>query len=239
MGVFAAHEEDIFKVRDAVRTWSLGECLAIQEMQVLKEGAMLDILLPNTPRDDGLSSTTKQDLPVSILSGLLATRGSCRAIQINDGDSCASLASKCGISGAQFTNYNSDSKLCSTLMKGRWVCCSSGDLPDKRPKAQADGTCYTLTVNSGDSCWGITTSYGITERDLNNWNKETWGWQGCEGLQKDQIICLSSGNPPMPAPVNGVVCGPQKPETQKPSGAFTGSDLAKLNPCPLNACCSG
>lgn len=43
----------------------------------------------------------------------------------------------------------------------------------------------------------------------------------------------------MPVPIAGVVCGPQKPGTQKPSGSFDGFDLAKLNQCPLNACCSG
>jgi hypothetical protein len=42
----------------------------------------------------------------------------------------------------------------------------------------------------------------------------------------------------MPAPVDGITCGPQKLGTRKPSGSFTGKDLAKLNPCPLNVCCS-
>jgi chitinase len=43
----------------------------------------------------------------------------------------------------------------------------------------------------------------------------------------------------MPAQIEGVVCGPQKPGTQAPSGTYNGFDLALLNQCPLKACCSG
>ncbi|KAF2275938.1 glycoside hydrolase [Westerdykella ornata] len=39
----------------------------------------------------------------------------------------------------------------------------------------------------------------------------------------------------MPAPIENAVCGPQKPGTPKPP---TGTNLADLNPCPLNACCN-
>ncbi|KAK3904904.1 glycoside hydrolase superfamily [Staphylotrichum tortipilum] len=39
----------------------------------------------------------------------------------------------------------------------------------------------------------------------------------------------------MPAPVQGTVCGPQVPGTQKPP---SGTSLASLNPCPLKACCN-
>lgn len=47
-------------------------------------------------------------------------------------------------------------------------------------------------------------------------------------------MCLSTGTPPMPAPVTGAVCGPQVPGTAVPAA---GVALASLNPCPLNACC--
>jgi GH18 family chitinase len=39
--------------------------------------------------------------------------------------------------------------------------------------------------------------------------------------------------------IAGAVCGPQKPGSRKPASAKTGWDLAGMNPCPLNACCSG
>ncbi|KAK2827883.1 hypothetical protein FQN49_007242 [Arthroderma sp. PD_2] len=43
----------------------------------------------------------------------------------------------------------------------------------------------------------------------------------------------------MPAEIAGVTCAPQKPGTRKSSGEFDGWGMAKLNPCTLNACCSG
>jgi len=57
---------------------------------------------------------------------------------------------------------------------------------------------------------------------------------GCSDLQAGELICLSTGTPPMPAPIANAVCGPQKPGTSAPAA---GTDLASLNPCPLNACC--
>jgi hypothetical protein len=78
-------------------------------------------------------------------------------------------------------------------------------------------------------------SNSITVADLEARNKQTWGWGGCSRLQAQQSICLSTGTPPMPAPVQGTVCGPQVPGTQKPPA---GTSLASLNPCPLKACCN-
>ncbi|KAI0538565.1 hypothetical protein GGR58DRAFT_512988 [Xylaria digitata] len=171
---------------------------------------------------------------------LLEQRADCTAIQVVSGDSCASLSSRCGIGGNDFVKYNPKDNLCATLMPKQWVCCSTGSLPDKTPQPQADGTCATHTVAPNDGCWAIADNYGIKESDIERYNnKTTWGWAGCDRLQPGQIICLSKGNTPMPAAVDGVACGPQKPGTQKPSGEFDGWDLTKLNQCPLKACCSG
>lgn len=48
-------------------------------------------------------------------------------------------------------------------------------------------------------------------------------------------MCLSKGDPPMPAPVANAVCGPQKPNTPTPP---RGTNISQLNPCPLNVCCN-
>ena len=48
-------------------------------------------------------------------------------------------------------------------------------------------------------------------------------------------MCLSTGKPPFPAPIANAVCGPQKPGSKPPTD---GSNIADLNPCPLNACCN-
>ena len=47
-------------------------------------------------------------------------------------------------------------------------------------------------------------------------------------------MCLSTGNPPMPAEITNAVCGPQVPGTKAPTD---GTALADLNQCPLNSCC--
>lgn len=161
------------------------------------------------------------------------TMAECITIQVVSGDSCGSLAVRCGITAAQFTEYNPSPTLCSTLAVGEHVCCSSGSLPDYSPQPYANGTCYTYTVQSGDYCDEIAAEYSITVDLIDTYNNQTWGWLGCSDLQADQNICLSTGNPPFPAPVNNAVCGPQVPGTQP--GDISSWEL--LNPCPLNACC--
>lgn len=165
----------------------------------------------------------------------LDRRALCRDIQVANGDSCAKLATRCGITGANFEKYNSKTpNLCSTLKVKQWVCCSTGDLPDHTPQPSADGTCYTYTIQADDGCWAIGDSVGITTDKIVEYNKQTWGFAGCDALQKGQKICLSKGNPPMPAPDPGAVCGPTVVGTTRPS---SWTDIATQNPCPLNACC--
>ncbi|RYP87128.1 hypothetical protein DL769_000587 [Monosporascus sp. CRB-8-3] len=144
----------------------------------------------------------------------LALRADCRTIQVTAGDSCGALATRCGITPAKFTEYNKDPKLCSGLIPGQRVCCSAGTLPDIRPKPNPDG------------------------KELEGFNEGvngTWGWTGCELLMAGINICLSKGDPPMPAPVSNAICGPTKPGSKPPA---KGKSLADLNPCPLNVCCN-
>ena len=162
-------------------------------------------------------------------------RATCQTIQVASGDSCASLANSCGITPADFTKYNPDGSLCSSLQPGQHVCCSAGQMPDFSPKPDPDGMCASIVVQPGDSCSEIASSNSINQKDLENFNKNTWGWMGCESLQAQQRICLSKGDPPMPAAINNAVCGPQVPGTEKPTN---GTKLADLNPCPLKTCCN-
>uniref|UniRef100_A0A0P0BVC1 chitinase n=1 Tax=Hypocrella siamensis TaxID=696354 RepID=A0A0P0BVC1_9HYPO len=223
----------------AVKLWSEGGCLDRVGARVLSNATVLTILSSTVKQDIVPKTTTNSTLRPSQPVSVLVARGVCRVIQVQQGDSCASLSSRCGIRGRDFSNYNPKRDLCSTLMPKQWVCCSEGNLPDMRPQRESDGTCRSYRVQSGDGCWAIANNFGLEQRDIEDLNKMTWGWAGCAHLQAGQIICLSEGNTPMPAQVDGVRCGPQKPGTQKPSGSFTGKDLEKLNPCPLNACCSG
>lgn len=45
-------------------------------------------------------------------------RDMCKAIQVEDGNSCSALATRCGITPAAFTKYNLDKSLCSSLRAG-------------------------------------------------------------------------------------------------------------------------
>ncbi|KAH8896256.1 hypothetical protein GQ53DRAFT_713976 [Thozetella sp. PMI_491] len=168
----------------------------------------------------------------------LQARGDCTTVKVNSGDSCGSLAAACGISGADFTKYNSGDNFCSTLVPGQRVCCSAGTLPDIKPKPNADGSCFSYTVQSGDTCSGLAAEYGLTLKAIevfNNGTDGTWAWNGCNNLMADMNICLSMGDPPMPAPISNALCGPTMPGSEPPTD---GTKLADMNPCPLNACCN-
>ncbi|KXJ87798.1 hypothetical protein Micbo1qcDRAFT_151809 [Microdochium bolleyi] len=168
-------------------------------------------------------------------AGQVGPRANCRDIQVVSGDSCGSLATKCGITGTQFSSYNSfTANLCSTLMPKQWVCCSTGTLPDHTPQPQADGRCTTVTVAEGDGCWSIGEAFGINATQIETVNKQTFGFAGCARLQRGQVICISKGEPPMPAQDPTALCGPWVLGTQRPADY---SEVGQLNPCPINACC--
>ncbi|KAI0803704.1 glycoside hydrolase family 18 protein [Xylaria sp. FL0064] len=163
--------------------------------------------------------------------------GTCKTKSVVSADSCSSLASKCGLKPADFTKLHPVSNFCSTLQVGQLVCCTHGTLPDIKSKPGSDGSCATYTVKSGDSCSAIAVSHGITQANIETYNKQTWGWNGCSALLPAQKICLSTGTPPFPPSVSNAICGPQVPGTKKPASG--GSDTwANLNPCPLNVCCN-
>ena len=85
----------------------------------------------------------------------------------------------------------------------------------------------------GDTCAKIANEFDATEEELRKWNDgKTWGWTGCM-LYPPIDICVSDGDPPMPAMRTGLICGPQaeKGERNPPKG----TRLADMNPCPLNA----
>ncbi|KAL2118935.1 hypothetical protein VTJ04DRAFT_5894 [Mycothermus thermophilus] len=160
--------------------------------------------------------------------------GTCVTQQVLAGDGCATLANRCQITQNKLIERNRNN-LCSTLTVGEYVCCTSGELPDFSPKPNADGSCFSYMVQPGDTCYDIAQAYYVTAQQIEDRNHNTWGWYGCSMLMVGNNICLSTGDPPMPAPLENAVCGPQKIGTTRPANM---SDLANLNPCPLNACCN-
>ncbi|OAA53155.1 chitinase 18-8 [Cordyceps fumosorosea ARSEF 2679] len=232
-GVYAAGFPDISVPQDAVRAWANGQCINGSSPAASVDMGVLVASIKNSNMTSFSSSSTNSTVNARRSHTLLA-RGNCRTEQVKQGDSCASLADRCGISGNDITKYNTRSDFCSTLKPKQYYCCGPGDLPDMRPQPDPDGTCHVYPVAANDGCWAISDAFGVSKDDLETFNKKTWGWAGCGSLQLGQRICVSKGNPPMPAPVAGTTCGPQVPGTKKPTD---GTDFAGLNPCPLNACC--
>ncbi|KAH8894676.1 glycoside hydrolase, partial [Thozetella sp. PMI_491] len=221
---------NLASVQQSVRSWREAQCVSDAE----REGQLQSLRV--------LESTV--DLrPVSnftMANSTLHRRSDCTTTTVVSGDTCSTLASKCGISPSDFTKYNSDSSICSSLQPGQRVCCSSGTLPDIRPQKNPDGTCASYLVQSNDYCAAIAVTNGLTVDDIESFNtgkNGTWGWAGCDKLLLGMNICLSEGKPPNPAPQADAICGPTVPDTDfsQIGGDITVSDL---NPCPLNVCCN-
>ncbi|KPM40729.1 hypothetical protein AK830_g5807 [Neonectria ditissima] len=235
VGIFAVGAvKDLPQAQKAVKAWANGGCVAVSG-QTSSEDVDLGVLVaPKVQKRD-------VELRSKIYShhGHLIARADCKTTQVVSGDSCASLAKRCGVTTANFNKYNPAANFCSKLVVNQYVCCSAGTLPDRRPQPQKDGTCAIYAIKSGDSCYSMAQAYGLTENFIRDVNKLTWGWAGCYRLDLGQRICLSKGKTPMPKAITGAVCGPQVPGTGKPTTAKNGWDVVNLNPCPLKACCSG
>ncbi|KAI9040038.1 uncharacterized protein KD926_008601 [Aspergillus affinis] len=226
-GIMASSNGKFASIQDAVRSWANATCLSFSGSTKFTGSAML-----TTPL---LHTNGTQNLTVRAKDLYNRADGKCKTVQVDAGNGCADLAKKCGISAADFTKYNPGSKFCSTLKPKQHVCCSKGELPDFRPKPNEDGSCKSYKIQEGDNCDNLAAEYSLSKKDLEDFNKKTWGWNGCKLLFKDTVMCLSKGTSPFPAPIANAVCGPQKPGSKPPTD---GKDIAKMNPCPLNACCN-
>lgn len=211
-------------VQRALRSWNRGECAT--EADTVKESAEIQIGLypPEISQTINFLRTLEK-----------RQSGECKWIRAEEGDTCTTLARRCGISGAKYMTYNSDQYHCSSLREGLPVCCSEGKQPDLRPDQNADGSCFWTKIRGGDTCDGIRAKNGLSEKELFSFNEDTWGWSGCDPLPVGIRICLSKGKPPLPESVDNAMCGPTKPGSAAPKGD---QKLTDLNPCPLKVCCN-
>lgn len=227
-GIFVDNSGDVATVQAALRGWSKAECLSgAWDSESIWDSARISMV----PGSEILVG------PSTGHNNTIFKRATCSYTQAVSGDGCWALADRCKITQAQLVQFNGDTDLCSAnkIQVGKYYCCSAGTLPDFTPQPNADGTCKTHTVASTDLCYSIAQKYSMTTQQLENRNKNTWGWQGCSFLMKDQRICVSLGSPPMPAVDPLATCGPTVAGTQRPSDM---SKLNELNPCPLKACCN-
>lgn len=233
-GVMASTASNLAEVQHAVKTWQSAGCINSHDGASSWNNITLNI---NTAVNSNTTNSNTTSSTLSVASSQLRSlhqRDTCSYTQVAEGASCSSLAIDCGISGEDFLTYNPDSTLCSTLAIGQYVCCSSGDLPDFSPQPNANGTCATYLIQSGDYCSKLSGEYSVSIEEIESYNTQTWGWLGCDNLQAGYSVCLSSGDPPMPPPVSNAICGPQVPGTIV---APSGTNLSQMNQCDLNACC--
>ncbi|KAL3430403.1 hypothetical protein BDV09DRAFT_189290 [Aspergillus tetrazonus] len=236
LGVVVDTTGNVAAMQKLLSTWSKADCAADLDETAMWDkisGSEVDRCLGQSSRSD-----SEKRAPSEPDINLLQPRAECTVEKAVAGDNCDTLAARCGITTPELITYNGDPNLCmpGRLMVRQRVCCNRGTLPDSRPKANEDGSCFSYTVQPGDDCTTLAMTYGLTNTLLERFNnKTTWGWNGCRILNHGIKICLSNGDPPMPAPVANAVCGPTKPGTERPT---EGTPIEDLNPCPLNVCCN-
>ncbi|KAM0254537.1 hypothetical protein ACHAQJ_006697 [Trichoderma viride] len=219
-GVVADASGDFAAVQAIMKSWNEGKRVA-------------KITNAHTTAVDKAAVWSFNNVTASILGRnvkYIGPRAECRSIRVASGDTCTTLATRCGIGATAFSQFNKGTKdLCTTLTPGQPVCCSSGTLPD------IDGSCAFHVVELDEGCQFIASSNGLTIDELLDFNTKTWGWTGCKNLQVGLRVCVSTGRPPMPASVYNAVCGPTVSGTDPPGD---NEELADLNPCPLDVCCN-
>ncbi|OAA73472.1 class V chitinase Chi100 [Cordyceps fumosorosea ARSEF 2679] len=246
-GIYIGTDGEFGRVQRALQSWKNGTCVDADTASVRWEPVTFTSPLAVNV-SFGANTTMAFHGNFSGSSGTLKSpatltgRGDgdgCSPIQVEAGDSVETLARECGLSIDEFAKDNPGAAHSAVYVPGQRLCCSAPGTASARERRaltpDADGYCHPYLVKMGDSCSALSATYGITNDDIEEWNKKTWGWNGCNKMFAGYNICLSKGYPPMPAPVKNAVCGPQV----KGTGRYPHDiDPTSLNTCRLRACCN-
>jgi hypothetical protein len=174
-GVMATSNSTFNSIQTAIKSWANATCLEFSGSTKFAGPVKFTTPLLHANQTSVMHNLTAK-------TRTLHARAECRTIQVEGGNLCPDLAKKCGISTADFMKYNPGSTFCNNLKAKQHVCCSSGDLPDFSPQPNADGSCHAYQVQGDDNCDNLAAEYSLTREELEDFNKNTWGWNGCHPL---------------------------------------------------------
>jgi hypothetical protein len=259
-GIAIGASAELAVLQSTALAWSKGTCAVDKDLETigdLKGVKVFEVAgAPTAAGSNNNKNNNNNTLSIDIITSVtmgfasrqrLARRSqldrgaTCRYLQVVAGDTCDTLASRCGISAADFYKYNPAADLCATLMPDDYVCCSAGDpYKPQPPQPDLDGTCATHLIQNGDTCDSLAKRYHVAAKELEAWKKgKAWGWTGCKDMLLGYNMCVSDGFAPLPPPQEGASCGPIVPGTQFPPDFDRWKNaMGELNPCPLKACCS-
>lgn len=225
-------------IQEAIRSWTEAKCLSFEAAREFPwavtyttppfEGSLpistaSNFTMANSTTAGFPTGNSTSISPLALRRGDTSTllkRADCRSVQAAIGTGCPELAIMCGVSPNDFEKFNPSLK-CDSVKPKQWVCCSTGTLPDRRPKPGADGKCASYAVQDLDNCDSIAAENGLTRKELGDLNKKTWGFSGCEPLFSKAIICLSEGNPPSRHPSRTPPAVPRRRARSLPLTALT------------------
>ncbi|XP_037042150.1 uncharacterized protein LOC119078657 [Bradysia coprophila] len=116
------------------------------------------------------------------------TPQSCQSVTVKSGDTCWSISTTNGITLEELQELNSPGLNCNSLAIGQKVCVNRSPTGSS---AQTPQSCKSVIVKSGDTCWSIFTSNGITISQLQEFN---YPRLDCSNLVVGQKVCVSGGN---------------------------------------------
>lgn len=167
-GLIAVSSAKFSTVHDAVSSWSNGTCVDTSSYAETRElgATAIAVIKP-----------VVAPTPSNNTAAILGRADACRTIRVDDQDDCGKLVTRCGggLTAANFYKYNPSSTLCSKLMPGQPVCCTAGELPDIKPKQNADGSCVAYQIKKDDNCSKVAIANGLVVTDLEGFNNDTWG----------------------------------------------------------------
>ncbi|SPB45014.1 unnamed protein product [Aspergillus niger] len=127
--------------------------------------------------------------------------------KVIDGDNCATISKKYGISQADFLTWNPDVGAdCKNLWLDNYVCVEASPssspspttTPSPSPTSEAtptptlpnmvDGCTQFHKIEDGDICASIAKQYGISQADFLAWNPYVGG--GCKNLWLGYYVCV-------------------------------------------------